>query len=142
MAWTQITATYSESSGTGILAIPNLTLDELYYTTLRGYTTTGTGGVTSPTSWFITWDQTTSTTGYANGVAPTIPSEIYVGGYLTAGGNAYSDVWNFVLKPNGIWTLTAVKATASTTHPTEVFFVGYDNVNNLTYTKQVELSLP
>lgn len=140
MSWTQITANYSEASSVGTLTLSALTLDQLYYTTLQGYTLTGSGGTLSSTSWFITWDQTTSTVGYANGVAPTIPSEIYVGGYLVTSGNIYNDVWNFVLKPNGIWTLTVVKATTSTTHPTEAFFVGYDNVNNLTYTKQVSIA--
>ena len=139
MAFAQLTATYSESSGAGTLTIPSATVDYLYYTTLRGYTTTGTGGVTSPSSWFITWDQSTSTTGYANGVSPTVPSEIYINQYPTNTTN--SDIFNFVLKPNGIWTLNFVKAYATATHPVSVFFVGYDNINNLTYTKQVALSI-
>jgi len=143
MPWSfsQITAIYSESAGAGTLALSGYTsnTDLVLYTTLKGYTTTGTGGVTSPTSWFITWDQTTSTTGYANGVSPTIPSEIYINQYPTNTTN--NDVYNFVLKPNGIWTLNFVKANATATHPVSVFFVGYDNVNNLTYTKQVALTL-
>ena len=143
MSWSfsQITAIYSESAGAGTLALGGYTTntDLLLYTTLKGYTTTGTGGVLSSTSWCITWDQTTSTTGYANGVAPTIPSEIYINQYATNTTN--SDVFNFVLKPNGIWTLNFVKADTTTTHPVSVFFVGYDNVNNLTYTKQVALSI-
>ena len=139
MAFAQLTATYSEASGAGTLTIPSVTVDQLYYTTLRGYTTTGTSGVISPSSWFITWDQTSSTIGYANGVLPTIPSEIYINQYPTNTTN--SDVFNFVLKPNGIWTLNFVKASTTGTHPVSVFFVGYDNVNNLTYTKQVALSI-
>jgi len=146
MSWTTATATYSEDSSTlaGTLAVyqggtTTLTQDLLYYITVQGYTTAGTSGVLSPAAWFITWDQTASTAGYANGVAPSIPSEIYVGGYNTSTGDTYSDIWNFNLKPNGIWTLTAVKSstTNSTAHPTEAFFVGYDSVNNLTYTKQL-----
>jgi hypothetical protein len=145
MSWSfsQITAIYSESAGAGTLALSGYTTntDLLFYTTLKGYTTTGTSGVTSPTSWFITWDQTTSTTGYANGVAPSVPSEIYINQYPTSSTSTNNDIYNFVLKPNGIWTLTFVKASTTTTHPVSVFFVGYDNVNNLTYTKQVALTL-
>jgi len=143
MAFSTVTAKYSESSGAGTLTVQagggTVTSDELYYVALTGYTTTGTGGVLSPSSWFITWEQNTSTIGYANGVAPSVPSEIYIDQYPTNTTN--NDIYNFVLKPNGLWTLTFVKASTTTTHPVSVFFVGYDNVNNLTYTKQVSLSI-
>jgi len=143
MAFSTVTAKYSESAGAGTLTVQagggTVAADQLYYVTLTGYTTTGTGGVLSPSSWFITWEQTTSTVGYANGVAPSVPSEIYINQYPTNTTN--NDIYNFVLKPNGLWTLTFVKASTTTTHPVSVFFVGYDNVNNLTYTKQVSLSI-
>jgi len=145
MSLTTVTAKYSESSGAGTLTVQAgggaVVTNTLYYVNLVGATVSG-GSVYSSTSWAITWEQNTSTVGYANGVAPVIPSEIYVGEYEPTY-KTYNDVYNFILKPNGIWTLTFVKSstTDSSNHPQSLFFVGYDNVNNLTYTKQVTFSI-
>jgi hypothetical protein len=157
MAYYPAAAIYSEASGVGTMKVgiyPNsssswssFTTDTLYYTSIVAATTSG-GTTYSPTNWFISWEQNSSTAGYSNGVAPTIPSEIYVGGYLVAGktgttANVYDDTWNFILEPNGLWFLRCVRSIASTegstpdsNHPTELYMVGYDSVNNLTYTKQ------
>ena len=124
-----VTASYLESTGltiAGQSGTPALT-----YVTIIG------SASNSPLNWGITWDQTTSTAGYANGVAPMSPSEIYVDLYDPETSQNYSDIWNFSLKPNGLWSLTFLKSnvTASDNHPTGVYLVGYDYVNNLTYTK-------
>lgn len=153
MAYYPAAAIYSESSGVGTMKVgiyPNSSSgwssfdqDTVYYTSIVGATASG-GTTYSPTNWYISWEQTTSTAGYANGVAPIIPSEIYIGGYLVAGrtgslGNIYDDTWSFILEPNGLWYLRCVNSSAAspnTNHPTELYMVGYDSVNNLTYTKQ------
>jgi hypothetical protein len=122
-----VTASYLESTG---LTIAGLSTNTLSYVTIIGSTSN------SPLNWGITWDQTTGTSGYANGVAPISPSEIYVDLYNPQANQNYSDVWNFSLKPNGLWSLTFLKSTdTGTNHPTGVYLVGYDYTNNLTYTK-------
>ena len=127
-----VTASYSESSGLTIAGQSGT--DLLTYVTIIGYT------ANSPLNWGITWDQTTSTTGYANGVAPIYPSEIYVDLYNPEANQHYSDIWNFSLKPNGLWSLTFLKNSSSAGHPTGVYLVGYDYTNNLTYTKHAAFS--
>ena len=101
--------------------------DKLIYATVSGFPTT------------ISWD-----TG-SGGTAPTYPSEIYVFGYIPDGVNAtnYEDVWSFVLNPNGVWTLYGLSASTSgsSNHPTNYYMVGYDTINNITYTQQRTFTL-
>jgi hypothetical protein len=117
-------ATYTNSTKTiqvngvkeGNPLVPN---NKLIYATISGFPST------------ITWD-----TG-SGGTAPTTPSEIYVFGYIPDGvdGKVYQDVWSFVLNPNGVWTLYGLNALLSDTHATNYYMVGYDTVNQITYTQ-------